>query len=291
MDSRKTVSKSYEETLTEFTKHVEANRDANKFRDATKDLLVNSKQVVVTLTIDPCSNKFIVTGESTTIKLVEEKGLDKVTLSDICAEIRKEAFWNSDNLSFSELHNGLRRDFRKSEPVARLPTLKNIDPKGDDGNGWPVVLGRKVVGLYMADIKLRTNLKYNKNKNKRADWLPKDVDKIYNANMTKDESRKVMEAIMETFPEEVKPMSKEKPETSKKCTAKKRKNECENIVSEVKKGKKEHKASNSLEDMHDDLRKKLVFGKILHLVPKVGWEAFENNLVKGKDCSNIECFR
>ena len=287
MDSKKIVSKSHEELWTDFTKHVEANRDANKFRDATKDLLVNSKQVVVTLTIDPCSQEIIVTGESTTVKFVEEKGLDKVTLSDICDKIRQEAVWNSENLSFSELHNGLRRDFSRSKPVARLPTLKNIDPKGDDGNGWPVLLGRKVVGSYMTDIKHRENLKYNKNKNKRAEWLPKDVDKIYNANMTKDESRKVMEAIMDTFPEEVKPMSTKKTETSKKCTGKKRKNECENIVSKVKK----HRATNSENKKHDDLRKKLFFSNRLNLVPKVGWEAWQNNLVKGKDCNDSKCFR
>ena len=253
MDSRKTVYKSYEESLTKFTKHVEANRNANKFRDATKDLLVNSKQVVVTLTIDPCSNTIIVTGESSTVKLVERNGIDNLTLNDICAEMRKEAVWNSDNLSFSELHNGIRRDFGRSEPVARLPTLKNIDPSGEDGNGWHVVLGRKVTGFYMADIKQRTNLKYNKNKNKKASWLPKDVDRLYNSNMTKDESRKVMEAIIETFPE-VKPMSTSiKTETSEKCTGKKRKNECDYFVSEVKKEKKEHKASTYTQQLQEIL--------------------------------------
>lgn len=276
--------KSYEDSLKWFTEHAEANRNANKFRDATKDLLVNSKQVVLTLTIDPCSKQIIVTGESSIVKHVEKKGFDSLTLSDICAEIQEKSVWHSENNSFSELHNGIRKDFDKSEPVARLPTLKYVDPKGDDGNGWHVLLGRKVVGLYMTDIKHRENLKYNKNKNKKASWLPKDVDKLYNANMTKDESIKVMESIMETFPE-VKPII-----TSEKGTGRKRKSEFVKNVSDEqikKKEKKEHTAR----FMHEDLRKKLYYGKRLNLVPKIGWEAWENQLVMRTDCSDSRCLK
>lgn len=190
-----------DQKLEKFLGEVVENRNANKFREATKDLLVHSGQIVLTLTVNPSSRDLMVTGESTLINLIESVGLENLSLADIKTELlnikaQRDANKSNDKLLFCELHRDVKKDYSENQPVAILPTLNHLKP-----DEWGVIQGRKVVGTYYTEIKARNNNKYDRSIDKKASWLPKGIDKIYNSTLTRDECTSVMKAIMKEFPE------------------------------------------------------------------------------------------
>lgn len=195
--SSKTQSESSSKTpIEELEEEIIKNREANKFREATKELLVDSNQMVLTLTLNSTSNELVVTGESSIVHLIEKKGIEASTLGDIRAAMIKKNARKNNTLGFSEFYQDVSKDYSKTESAFKLLELNHVNP--DD---WDVLDGKKVVGWYMADIRTKNNTKYNKDVDKKATWLPEGVNKLYNSNMTRDDTTKVMKAILKTFPE------------------------------------------------------------------------------------------
>ena len=195
------ASKLLDEDLEQFLKEASENRDANKFRDATRNLLVDSGQLVLTLTIHPSSQDLMITGESSIVNLIGNASLENISLANIKTAMLKKYSQNKDKktdnkLLFSDLHQDVKKNYSEEQPVALLPWLNHV--KADE---WGVKVGRKVVGTYLTEIKLRNNNKYDKNEDKKPKWLPKEVNKIYFASMSRDECTIVMNAILKEFPE------------------------------------------------------------------------------------------
>ncbi len=191
------IKKSYEnEKYDQFKDEVQNNRKANEFRKATNEFL-KSKQIVLTVSIDPCTKEIIYSGDKTIIERIEENNSNKTLLSDIENAIVELSNDKNRDFNYSELDRGTRKDYHADQSVAKLPRLK-IDPNSTD---WTAVIGRKVVECYMKDIKERENLGYNKNKDKAPKWYPKDVKRLYASTLDKDASKKVMHAILSEFKE------------------------------------------------------------------------------------------
>lgn len=266
----------------QFQDEVLKNRKANEFRKATNDLL-RSKQIVLTISVDPCTKELIYCGDKAIIERIEEMNSNKIILSDIEHAMLEESTDNKRNFNFSELDRGNRRDYPDEESVVRLPRLK-INPNSND---WTAVIGRKVVESYMKDIKERENLAYNKNKDKAPKWYPKDVKRLYASNLDKDASKKVMNAILSEYTEieedyrmhgmrfDTPNHQKKRIEQTHSDSPSKRLNimktlSLDNTPETVK--TKMTKTDISPQN-HDDLRKKLVY-KRMGLEPKIGWNVW-----------------
>lgn len=282
MNSEQNNISSSNEKFEQFKDEVSHNRKANEFRNATKDLL-KAKQIVLTVTVDPCTNQIIYTGANLIIKRIEEKTSTEMTLLDIEHVMLNISKDENQDLKFSELERGNRKEYQNDEPVARLPKLK-INPNSND---WTAVIGRKVVECYMKDLKERENLGYNTNKDKIPKWYPKDVKRIYASNLDKDASRKVMNAILSEY--------SEIEEVYKVCemplgNQNHQKNRFEqthsdspskklNIMKKLSLNKTPQSETTkpTTRDIspknHDDLRKKLVYQR-MGLQPKVGWNVW-----------------
>ena len=140
----------------ELEEEILKNREAKKFREATKELLVDSNQMVLTLTLNSSSNELVVTGESSIVHLIEKKGIEASSLADIRSAMIKKNATRNNNLNFSEFYQDVSKDYSKTESVFKLLELNHVNP-----DGWSEFDGRKVVGWYMADIKTKNNNKYN----------------------------------------------------------------------------------------------------------------------------------
>ena len=196
MTSKTTTKDTPKTPIENFEEEVKQNREANRFRQATKELLVDSKQIVVTLTLNPSSKQLMITGESSIINNIAKKGIEVSTIDDIKTLMLKNNEKKNTNFVFSELYQNDLKNYKTNESVYRLPELNHVNHET-----WGSKDGRKVVGSYMADIKARNNNKYDKNKEKLAPWLPVGFKKVYNANMTRDDTTQVMKAILKHFPE------------------------------------------------------------------------------------------
>ena len=187
--------------LDKFLEEVRKNKESNYFREATKQLLVGSSQLVLTLTVNPCSKDVMITGESSIVNLIENAGLEDLSLAKIKDAMLSKNSQRSDKnkdtkLVFSELHRDIKKEYLEDQPVTLLPEMNHVKP-----DEWGVLEGRKVVGTYFTEIKKRNNNKYDKSLDKKPKWLPKEVNKIYTTDMTRDECTIVMKAILKEFPE------------------------------------------------------------------------------------------
>ena len=270
------------ELFEQFKKEVSRNRKANEFRNATNDLL-KANQIVLTVTVDPCTNKIIYTGENSIIAKIDEKNCSKMTLQDIEHLMLKTSYDENAGFKFCELDGKNQKKYQENEPVAKLPKLK-INPSSND---WTAVIGRKVVESFMKDIKDREHLGYNTNKDKIPKWYPNDVRKIYASNLDKDASKKVMKAILGAYPEieEVYKVweipfvkqnhQKNKFEQAHSDSPAKRLNIMKKLS--LNKTPQTVKTNLQLRDIHpknhDDLRKKLVYQR-MGLEPKEGWNVW-----------------
>ena len=250
------------EKYDQFKDEVQNNRKANEFRKATNEFL-KSKQIVLTVSIDPCTKELIYTGDKAIIERIEEKNSNKTLLSDIENALLELSTDKNRDFKYSELDRGNRKDYCNDESVAKLPRLK-INP---NSNNWTAVIGRKVVESYMKDIKERENLGYNKNKEKAPKWYPKDVKRLYASNLDKEASKKVMNAILSEYKEieedyRMHGMQFDTPKHQKKRI------EQTHSDSSSKRLNIDNTPAN-----HDDLRKKLVYQR-MGLRPKVGWNVW-----------------
>ena len=250
------------EKYDQFKDEVQNNRKANEFRKATNEFL-KSKQIVLTVSIDPCTKELIYTGDKAIIERIEEKNSNKTLLSDIENALLELSTDKNRDFKYSELDRGNRKDYCNDESVAKLPRLK-INP---NSNNWTAVIGRKVVESYMKDIKERENLGYNKNKDKAPKWYPKDVKRLYASNLDKEASKKVMNAILSEYKEieedyRMHGMQFDTPKHQKKRI------EQTHSDSSSKRLNIDNTPAN-----HDDLRKKLVYQR-MGLRPKVGWNVW-----------------
>ena len=250
------------EKYDQFKDEVQNNRKANEFRKATNEFL-RSKQIVLTVSIDPCTKELIYTGDKTIIERIEEKNSNQTLLSDIENALLELSTDKNRDFKYSELDRGNRKDYCNDESVAKLPRLK-INP---NSNNWTAVIGRKVVESYMKDIKERENLGYNKNKDKAPKWYPKDVKRLYASNLDKEASKKVMNAILSEYKEieedyRMHGMQFDTPKHQKKRI------EQTHSDSSSKRLNIDNTPAN-----HDDLRKKLVYQR-MGLRPKVGWNVW-----------------
>ena len=270
------------EKYDQFKDEVQNNRKANEFRKATNEFL-RSKQIVLTVSIDPCTKELIYTGDKTIIERIEEKNSNKTLLSDIENTILELSTDKNRDFKYSELDRGKRKDYCNEESVARLPRLK-INP---DSNDWTAVIGRKVVESYMKDIKERENLGYNKNKEKAPKWYPKDVKRLYASNLDKEASKKVMNAILSEYKEieedyRMHGMQYDTPNQKKRIkqthsdSPSKRLNIMKTLSLDNTPATVKAKMTRGDHDdipNHDDLRKKLLFQR-MGLRPKVGWNVW-----------------
>ena len=175
---------------------IRLNRESNKFREATRQLLVDSKQTVLAITLSPSSGELMITGQSALVHLIENKGFNATTINDIQNAMKAENKKENTDIVFSELYQNSSKDYTEDESVSRLAEFNHLNH-----NEWTAVEGRKAVGLYMADIRAKNKNKNGKKEVKKKEWLPDGVDKAYNANMTIRDTTKVMQAIIDNFPE------------------------------------------------------------------------------------------
>ena len=196
MSSRLSNAAKPKTNLQKLEGEIQLNRDSNKFREATRQLLVDSKQTVLAITINPSSGELMITGQSAIVHLIENKGFNTTTINDIQTAMIAENKKEDTDLVFSELYQNSSKDYTEDESVSRLAQLNHLNH-----NEWTAVDGRKAVGFYMADIRARNKNKYNKKEDKKASWLPDGVDKAYNSNMTLRDTTQVMQAIIDNFPE------------------------------------------------------------------------------------------
>ena len=261
-----------------FKKDVDNNRIANEFRRATNNLL-KAKQLVITMTIDPFSKEVIYTGNKALIDKIEEKNSHEILLSDIERVMTNLVNDDHEDLTFSELDRATRKDYLVDESVAKLPQLR-INPNSSD---WTAVIGRKVVESFMKDISMKEkeNVDYNKKDDKLPTWYPKDVKRKYASNMDKESSKKVMNAILDRYPEieedyRMHGMARDTPKRQKKILEQTHSDSPSKRLNLMKtlslKTKGQNERSKSPEN-HDDLRKKLAYQKI-GLQPKEGWNVW-----------------
>ncbi len=255
-----------------FKKEVDNNRKANDFRKATNELL-QSKQIVLTVTIDPCTNEILYTGDKVLIEKIEERNSHEIMLSDIESLMLDMTKDENQDFSFSELDQGYKKDYHGNDCVTKLPKLK-ISPDSDD---WTAVIGRKIVEMYMKDLRMRDDLSDNKKKDKIPTWYPKDVKK-YASNLDKEASKKVMNAILIQFPEIEEdyrlhrsnndtPIRKKRIEQTHKDSPSKKFNLMKTLSPKQKTQRERSKSP------YDDLRKKMAYTKI-GLTPKEGWNVW-----------------
>ncbi len=257
------------EKYDQFKNEVQNNRKANEFRKATNEFLA-SKQIVLTVYVDPCTKELIYTGDKAIIERIEENNSNKTLLSDIEDAILELSTDKNRDFEYSELDRGNRKDYHADESVARLPRLK-INPSSND---WTAVIGRKVVESYMKDIKARENLGYNKNKDKAPKWYPKDVKRLYGSNLDKDSSKKVMHAILSEFKEieedyRMHGMRFDTPNQKKRIE----KTHSESPSKRLKTLSLDKTPETVKTPTHDDLRRKLFFHK-LGVAPNAGWNVW-----------------
>lgn len=255
----------------QFMNDVINNRKANEFRKATQELL-KTGQIVFTMAIDPCTQSIIYTGDLSILEIIQ-KSSNNINIQDIERAMLSKKNNGKSSFTFSELHKNNRKDYKDDEPVSKLPKLR-ISP---DSSSWTAITGRKVVENFMKDIKDRENLSYNKNKDKTPSWYPKDVKKLYASNLDKDESKKVMKAIIAEFPEirDVYKVQKKRFEQTHRESPSKKLNLMNSLSLDNEHKNSKPKLSTNLNNSkinHDDLRKKLFFSKDLKLKPKSGWD-------------------